>query len=414
MLQIEIISKETIRPSSSHPLTYQLSFIDQIIPPLFIPFILHYPIHHPLNLSQPSISSTLKRSLSDALTLYYPLAGRPAGDYSVHCNDAGITYLEARVHARLSDLVGSPRVDSLSQLVPSAGGVTSGKEQLAIQVNFFADGSVSIAIGFSHRVADAATIASFINAWATACQGGTGPTPSFVAADLFPPKEPLGYQPRAGDPNSDTNRGLVYRRLNFGSAKLAALRAEASASGSGSCPARPTRVELVTALIWRSLVGGEEDLVVAHMVNLRWKVDLELPENTFGNIFMPVFASGGAGGELGTLVGKIRKAIKGINREYIESYFRENGFAERMNNIKKGKEVKIVRFSSWCRLPLYEADFGWGKPSWVSVPVLGVTNSVILMDSMEEGGIDAWVTLGEEDVKKLEEDSGLLAFASVT
>ena len=30
------------------------------------------------------------------------------------------------------------------------------------------------------------------------------------------------------------------------------------------------------------------------------------------------------------------------------------------------KQNKSPIITSWCRFPIYNADFGWGKPYWVS------------------------------------------------
>ena len=48
--------------------------------------------------------------------------------------------------------------------------------------------------------------------------------------------------------------------------------------------------------------------------------------------------------------------------------FQENGgqmkfLKENMEKLKKGKGVTLA-FTSLCRFPIYEADFGWGKPVW--------------------------------------------------
>ena len=42
-----------------------------------------------------------------------------------------------------------------------------------------------------------------------------------------------------------------------------------------------------------------------------------------------------------------------------------NSFREVREEHEKG-ETDICRFTSWCKFPLNEADFGWGKPNWVS------------------------------------------------
>lgn len=38
------------------------------------------------------------------------------------------------------------------------------------------------------------------------------------------------------------------------------------------------------------------------------------------------------------------------------------------------------RFSSWCRFPFYEADFGWGKTIWVG-SALRVNNACVFLET---------------------------------
>ncbi|GKV34461.1 hypothetical protein SLEP1_g42833 [Rubroshorea leprosula] len=65
----------------------------------------------------------------------------------------------------------------------------------------------------------------------------------------------------------------------------------------------------------------------------------------------------------------------------------------------KRNEINIYMSSSWCKFPLYEANFGWGKPSWVvPVPLHLVKNLIILMDTKDGEGIEAWVILSEEEM----------------
>ena len=59
------------------------------------------------------------------------------------------------------------------------------------------------------------------------------------------------------------------------------------------------------------------------------------------------------------------------------------------------EEVDTYMFASWCRFPFYEADFGWGKPSWVSRRDFGA-ELVSLMDTKCGSVIEAWVGLDEQ------------------
>ena len=68
-------------------------------------------------------------------------------------------------------------------------------------------------------------------------------------------------------------------------------------------------------------------------------------------------------------------------------------------------------FSSWCRFPLYEADFGWGKPIWVSNRPKPV-EIVNLMDTKDGDGIEAWVSLDERDMLLFQNHPEVKAFTS--
>ncbi|KAM0056710.1 putative vinorine synthase [Helianthus debilis subsp. tardiflorus] len=74
-----IISREIIKPSSptpSHLQTYNLSWIDQGIPHIYIPLILFYPNKEDCSLTADDKARKMKNSLSQSLTQYYPFAGR--------------------------------------------------------------------------------------------------------------------------------------------------------------------------------------------------------------------------------------------------------------------------------------------------------------------------------------------------
>ncbi|KAK7832060.1 vinorine synthase [Quercus suber] len=97
-MEVEVISKETIKPSSPTPDNLrhqQLSFLDQIQPPVYMPLVLFYPKVEGANFSKVQQCDKIKKSLSEALTLFYPLAGRVKGNLYIDCNDEGVHYREA-------------------------------------------------------------------------------------------------------------------------------------------------------------------------------------------------------------------------------------------------------------------------------------------------------------------------------
>ncbi|KAL5835355.1 hypothetical protein ACOSQ4_014852 [Xanthoceras sorbifolium] len=78
--------------------------------------------------------------------------------------------------------------------------------------------------------------------------------------------------------------------------------------------------------------------------------------------------------------------------------------AERFN---KGEFITF-NYTSLCRYPVYEADFGWGRPVWVAWGGLPYKNLTVLMDTKSGDGIEAWIHLKEEDMAKFVTDQQLL------
>lgn len=109
------------------------------------------------------------------------------------------------------------------------------------------------------------------------------------------------------------------------------------------------------------------------------------------------------------LVEKLRAAFKKISSDYINELLGENGFELVKNNfIQISKllgqgDCEIFRFNSYCRFPLYETNFGWGKPVWVSAS-FSTRDSIFMLDSKSPGGIEAWIVMAEDDMKKLEQE----------
>ncbi|KAI3465969.1 hypothetical protein Pfo_022632 [Paulownia fortunei] len=419
---------EMIKPSSPTPphlRKLQLSFLDQLAPPIYIHIILYFEAcHH--HLDSDETSRKLKRSLSDALAIYYPLAGRLRENSCVDCNDAGAEYVEARFNDdRILDVVENPRTEELKTYVPA---VPSGGEDipLAVQVNFFGCTGIAIGVCMSHRLADAMSLVTFINAWAAACRGDAETIsvtqPSFKLASRFPPADFSRFCPSGAPPPPQK---IVTKRFTFNEQKLAALRKAAS----GPLMENPTRVEAVSAFIWRHFIeavtlkdkmNGENRVFAAtHVVDIRPRSSPPLPHQFFGNACARAMATTTAsaqGQDYYDLAVKLREVIRKADADYIRRL--ENGgtflkyySANEENNpaFKDGRKIlEICSFTSWCRLPAYEADYGWGKPVWVSIISVPHKNLVFFLGTKSGDGIEAWVNMLEEDIAMIETNYHLL------
>ncbi|KAH7835350.1 hypothetical protein Vadar_025357 [Vaccinium darrowii] len=431
-IDVEVTNQFTIKPSSPTPphlRHYQLSFLDQIAPPVFMPLVLFYPKDINDNLTNLEKSNHLKKSLSDSLTRFYPLAGRIVDNLYVDCNDEGVYYVEAEAESRLSKVISEPIPGDMNKFLPCE--LDDVRDLLlVIQVTFFACGGMAVAVGISHKIADALSLFMFITSWAATAHGDTNiPLPQFESATLFPPVDTTGFKPSTGIVKSD----IVTKRFVFTASKISTLRDKFSdknttKAGEGDyyVPSRrPTRVEALSAFIWtRFMVATQADktksdkiYTLLHAVNLRPRVDPPLPESYFGNISrlaIAVPSLKGEGDGYG-IVNQVRDTIRKINGDYIAQLKEGNKHLSLMKERAKQTttgEVVSFSFTSLCRFPLYEADFGWGKPVWVGSASLTFKNLVVFMDTRTGDGIEAWVNLKREDMAKFEMDEEFLESVS--
>lgn len=241
------------------------------------------------------------------------------------------------------------------------------------------------------------------NAWALAARGCCNDLPEFVAAAKFLPP-PIPYV--SNEPslqfqfiNFYCNEQRASKLFTFDASTIASLRAKAV---SDDVP-MPTRVEAVSALIWKCVItAGASKL--ANLVNMRRRFVPPLPDHCVGNVVAVAtacIAENDDGSDLATLVNCIRKSLSQLSSKCVEKQSRDevifaipHGFMEMSEGQIRGEIA--LQVSSLCGYKLY-VDFGWGKPSWASPNPRITTNCVRLMDSKDCGGIDAWICLKDND-----------------
>jgi len=169
-MEIELLSRETIKPSSptpSHLKLYPLSFIDNVICSNYLPLL--YFNNPNKSGDQNSKTSQLRKSLSQLLSKYYPFAGWLKDRITIECNDQGVSFFVTKVKGKLSEILQNPTEKLLNPLFPDE---LQWKEMdwnasfIAIQINWFACGGMVISICISHKIGDVATILNFMNDWA--------------------------------------------------------------------------------------------------------------------------------------------------------------------------------------------------------------------------------------------------------
>lgn len=209
-MKVEIINREKIKPSSPTPhhlRDFKLSLFDQLAPVMYTPLLLFYPNNSSNNNisvdhQEPQLLiQHLRKSLSETLTHFYPLAGRLRSNLYIECNDEGAEFVEARIKCSMSETLENPDSELLRQFLPAD--IECNKEAEAMEflllvqaTTFFECGGMAIGLSISHKITDASTLTTFISAWAGTAIGSHRQLvlPEFGAASLFPPLDILSSQ----------------------------------------------------------------------------------------------------------------------------------------------------------------------------------------------------------------------------
>ncbi|KAM7482312.1 hypothetical protein LguiB_006895 [Lonicera macranthoides] len=420
-MNVQILSEKLIIPHTPTPPNlhnYKISATDELAPTMNVPLIFYY------QSPNANIFNHLKNSLAQTLTQFYPLAGRYKKEsHSVDCNDQGVKYVEAQVKFKLSEIISQgPKIkpELLNNFIPcEIGAVDEDSDPLlAIQVTTFDCGGLAVGLCVSHRIADASTLGNFVNAWAAKSKGNRAYEnhyPIFQSASYFPGRNLDGTD--VGIPRNIINGRLEAhtKMFFFSTTAISVLREKAGG--------RHSKVQLVFALIWSALMGVDKvkkgrqrASVILQAVNLREKTIPPIPKHSCGNFWglaMPRSETGDFQTLVTLLSGSVRKTAKEFGRVLCDGDEGQMVVIEPLKEVSEilgDDEVSTYWFSSWSKFPFYEADFGWGKPVWVSSVNLRVKNAVFLMDEREGDGIEAWVHLDKNAMLDFQQDADIRAY----
>ncbi|KAL8136266.1 acyltransferase-like [Apium graveolens] len=424
-----------IKPASPTPESfkrYNLPLHDRLMPTMFIPAIFFYPSINNSADRKSTISDLLKNSLSETLSRYYLFAGRlrSSGSY-VDCNDEGVQFVEAQIGSKLSCFLerapAKEDEEGLGNLFPPRSiwdTLSDDKDSslMRIQLNNFTCGGIALAVSLSHHMGDALTLFSFITYWASLSRHSCDHQklvhicPHFVY-DLLPQSHVDDFVTANV---SFPKKHWITKEMVFHNSSIEKLKANVEFEDKlqGEVEQNYTRNELLTALLYRCAVaaaaksnsGVYKKSFLCQAVNMRPMLDPPLPLTSLGNFisFNPVPTSTENETELNLLVKRLRKGkmqlrgSKGMDEHIagpiLEKYVKSN-------HVYYG-------FTSFCNFPVYEMDFGWGRPVRATVVDMPVVNSIIMMDTLSGDGIKAIVGLEEKEMEIFETDKELLTYGS--
>ncbi|KAE9462544.1 hypothetical protein C3L33_05535, partial [Rhododendron williamsianum] len=416
----------TVKPAEPKPseLMY-LSEFDQVIATTHVPIVYFYrPISDQSLVLNPT--EILKNSLSKALTIFYPLAGRlqrtGRGRLEVNCNSMGALFLETESEAKISDFGDFTPTSETRALIPSVDYNKPIDELplLLAQVTKFSCGGISLGLGMSHVLADGRCIAHFVSEWARIARGEEPENLPFLDRtvlkleedDLTPPRFDhleFGKPPMLigqTDNLEERKKETTVVMLKLSKEQIQKLKKEANEFPSVYTSSKPfTRYEAVTAHMWRCASKARLH-EIEQLTSLRFTVDfhsrmvLPLPKHYFGNAVLPMKATTTSGELLSKPLGygcsKIRDAVEKVTDEYVRSFL---AYLRREKDLSKFRYSHVVGstqgaflgnpnivVTSWIGLPWCGVDFGWGKEIYMGPGTVGLDGKSFVFPSRDEDG----------------------------
>ncbi|KAH1239472.1 Spermidine hydroxycinnamoyl transferase [Glycine max] len=346
-----------------------------------------------------------------------------SGRMEVDCNAKGVTLIEAETVKTIDDFGDfTPSESVKEELVPVIDYHSQPIEEIPlvfVQVTRFKGDKeqqqgLAIAVAVSHPVADGSAWIHFINTWAKVNRGdmlGLNDMPfidrtilksSSSLSSLSPPPSPRFDHPELqplpfilgrSDSTEEQKKKTTAAMLKLTSEQVEMLRKkvnenenlstkQGSRSRSRSRPC--SRFEAVAAHIWRCAckarkLDRNQPTLVRFNADFRSRLTRPLPRNYFGNALAATVTPESYAGEitsrpLSYAARKLREAVEMLKEEYITSQLEVVLGEEQLESIKalfsrQGERRNSpfagnpnLQITSWISIPLYEADFGWGKP----------------------------------------------------
>ncbi|XVE80818.1 hypothetical protein DITRI_Ditri15bG0011100 [Diplodiscus trichospermus] len=430
---MEITLKEStiVRPAQDTPKgrLYNSNF-DLLITRYHIPTVYFY--KKPAGCSNFFDPGKLKEALSKTLVPFYPIAGRlgfdEKGRLEIICNEEGVLFVEAETSSVMDQIIGD--FSDNSKLVPKvdySGGISS-YPLLVLQVTTFKCGGVCLGVGFQHTLGDGMSALHFINSWADTARGLSPsvapfidrtllcaripPTPTFQHAEFDPPPS-MNTTSHSIPTSDDLNKPSIVSIFELTVDQLNTLKAKPNAENGDTMTVKYSTYSVLAAHLWRCIskargLSNDQPTKLHIPTDGRSRLKPPLPPGYFGNVIFSISTTARAGdlqSETFTdTAGRIRELLKLVDDEYLRSALVYIENVPDLSTLVRGSHTfrcPNLAIISWMWLPIYDADFGWGRPMCMRPANVVQEGKIYILPSPTRDGSLSLVTRLETSHMKL-------------
>ncbi|CAK9220171.1 unnamed protein product [Sphagnum troendelagicum] len=351
----------------------------------------------------------LVEALGKTLVPFYPMAGRlkkgDKGRMEIDCNAAGVLLVEAEADAKISEFGEFAPDPRFRQLVPQIDYSCdiSSYPLLVLQITFFKCGGASLGVGMQHHIADGMAGIHCINTWSEMARGiplkvqpfidrtllkaRSPPTPKFHHIEYQPPphliKLPMVELPMAV-------RVFKFTKEQIGTLKSMATDDQKKITYSS--------YEMLSGHIWKCVtqarkLHGSQETKLFIATDGRSRLIPPLPKGYFGNVIFTATPMSTANElvdkPLTYAAGKIRVAVARMDDEYLRSALDYLELQPDLSKLVRGAShfgSPNLGITSWARMPVYDCDFGWGRPIFMGPAIIAFEGLAFILSSPNGDG----------------------------
>ncbi|KAH7547504.1 hypothetical protein FEM48_Zijuj01G0317000 [Ziziphus jujuba var. spinosa] len=424
MVTINVKESTMVKPAEETPLRpLWNSNVDIVVPSMHTPSVYFYRPTGASNFFDPTI---LKQALSKALVPFYPMAGRlrrdDDGRIEINCNAEGVLFVEAETNSVIDDFGDFAPTLELRKLIPTidySGGIHS-YPLLVLQVTYFKCGGVSLGVGMQHHVADGFSGLHFVNTWSDMARGLDLTIPPFIDRTLLRPRDPpqpafhhIEYQPappmKSPRQNTDTTTVSIFKLTRD---QLNKLKAKSKEDGN---TISYSSYEMLAGHVWRSVCKAralpvDQDTKLYIATDGRSRLQPPLPPGYFGNVIFTTTPLAVAGDLMSKPIwyaaSRIHDALLRMDNDYLRSALDYLELQPDLSALVRGAHTfrcPNLGITSWVRLPIHDADFGWGRPIFMGPGGIAYEGlAFVLPSSANDGSLSVAIALQTEHMKAFE------------
>ncbi|XP_058215527.1 BAHD acyltransferase DCR [Rhododendron vialii] len=447
---VSIISKCTISPDHKSPIKKTLKLSVSDLPMLSCQYIQKGVLLSRPSLPIDSLISFLKLSLSTTLSHFPALAGRlttdPASHVYITCDGSGVEFIQARAkHLFIDDILSPLDVPvcfreffAFDNTLSYSGHY---KPLAAVQITEIGDG-IFIGLAVNHAVTDGTSFWNFFNTFAEITKGATktiSKPPSFRRDTVFDSPAVLRFPKGGPSATFSGDEPLRERIFHFTRESILKLKLKANQdliangvtngkvtelfkTGKINPTAEISSFQSLCAQLWRSVTRARnvekgKATTFRMAVNCRHRLEPRLEPLYFGNAIQSIPTVALAGDVLSN------------DLHWSADLLHQNVVAHDDATVRRGVEDwesnprlfplgnsdgASITMGSSPRFPMYDNDFGWGRPVAVrSGKANKFDGKISAFPGWEGGGsVDLEVVLAPATMAGVERDAEFMQYVS--